>query len=130
MKKIISVLLCIAMLASVMCINTFATSETNVFTYDNITICFDDDSVLDQQSKEIIAEQLVYGADNTSTYGLWCNLFGHSYTVETVTKITHCVYDDAPRCLSEVYEIKSCSRCGETTSERLSWQYIYCCHEE
>ena len=59
MKKIISVLLCIAMLASVMCINTFATSETNVFTYDNITICFDDDSVLDQQSKEIIAFLIV-----------------------------------------------------------------------
>ena len=78
----------------------------------------------------MVAEHLIHGEKDATTYGLWCTLFGHSYESHMASKITHCVYDTAPRCLEENYEVQVCTRCEDTVSELISSYYIFCCPEE
>ena len=129
MKKTLCILVCILTVA-VSIFGVSAIEKTNEITCENTTVIFEDDSVWDQQTKELIAEKLVYGENTASTYGLWCTLFGHSYTVEGVTTIRHCVYDSDPRCVSELYEVSVCSRCNDTQSNLLSKSLVSCCPEE
>ena len=56
-----------------------------------------------------------------------CDLFGHSYTEETITTITHKVNATQPRCKQEVLKVKVCSRCSDTQIERMSFEFINCC---
>ena len=74
---------------------------------------------------------MVNGDDDITTYNLWCNMFGHKETVESVETITHKARTSSPRCLSQIWDVYACTRCNEVISqELLSQLYIDCCPEE
>ena len=130
MKKLICALLA-TILFTVFCVTSVAgESANNIYTINNKTIIFDENSVFTIEEQEIIAEMLANPEYEHSTYGLMCNLFGHKNTSETVIAITHCVDTKSPRCLQENFIVTTCSRCGETTTERASYSYITCCPED
>ena len=130
MKRIISILLA-AILLSAMCVSTSANDiVNNVYVIDNKTIVFDESSAFTTEEKQMIAELLANPEQEHSTYGLMCTLFGHKNTTESVHTITHCVDTKSPRCLQEFFEVTTCSRCGETSTERISYSYITCCPED
>ena len=115
----------------VLCINVSAISGKYTYQVENVTIIFEESTTLDEQEREKIINHLVSdGITDNTTYGLWCNLFGHSYETHTVDKITHCVYDTNPRCQDDLYEVQICTRCEHTISTRIATTYISCCPEE
>ena len=126
MKKTLIFILTIS-LAVAMCFSSFASNETYTYEYDNVTVIFDEATPFSAEQREIIANKLVNGADDTATYGLMCTLFGHKYVEDDVMTITHCVSDTQPRCLEENFEIGECSRCGDTYTNRIAYRYITCC---
>ena len=126
MKKTLLLIFTIS-LAFAMCFSSFASNDTYTYEYTNITIIFDEATPFSAEQRENIANKLVNGTDDTSTYGLMCTLFGHKYVEDVVTTITHCVSDTQPRCLEEDFEIGECSRCGDTYTNRISYRYITCC---
>ena len=132
MKKIIICILTIVIIIS-LCINASAREATDIiYNYGNITILFDADTTLSTEQQLRIADILVNGDDNTSTYNLWCSLFGHNYdTTEYATAITHEVRTVAPRCLKEYFLVHICSRCEESGQiESVGSEYIVCCPED
>ena len=127
MKKFIFIFTSIICAIS-FCVHPYAINDSpNTITINNVDIIFDDNSILETEEKQLVAEHLVNGKNNTQTYGLICNVFGHKNTTEYVTTITHCAYSTAPRCLEEEWEIITCSRCGNTETTRLSFFMINCC---
>lgn len=128
-RKLLTILVATLLVFS-MCITSSAKSEQYIYEFDSYTVIFDEDTTLSTPKMMAIAENLENDNGNTSTYGLWCTLFGHSYESHTATKITHCVYDTNPRCLKEIYEVQVCSRCEDTVSNLIGSSYITCCPEE
>lgn len=130
MKKIISILL-VMFLLTTFCVTSTAGEATNdIYTINNKTIIFYEASVFTADEQQVIAELLANSDQVHSTYGLMCTLFGHKNTSETVETITHCVEAKSPRCLRETFLVTKCSRCGETTTERINYAYISCCPED
>lgn len=130
MKKLISVLL-VTILLTAFCITPVAgDSTTNIYTIDNKTIIFDENSAFTIEEQQIIAELLANPEQEHTTYGLMCTLLGHKNTTEVVRAITHCVDTKSPRCLKETFNITTCLRCGETSTELVSRKYITCCPED
>lgn len=112
------------------CVNASATNpDLHIVTIENTDVIFSIDSTLTDEEKQSVGECIVYGPDNTQTYGLMCTLFGHKNTTEIVTTVTHCVNTAAPRCLEETWEVVVCSRCDHSETTRISHHYLYCCPE-
>ena len=130
MKKNILTIMIAMLLVCATCFTSAAVSAQYTYEFENITVIFDEDITLDEQQKAAIAEHLVHGDEDVTTYGLWCTLFGHSYETHMAKKITHCVYDTNPRCLEEIYEVQVCTRCENTVSTVVARSYISCCAEE
>lgn len=130
MKKIISILLAISLFVAFYITPVAGESGNNIYTIDNKTIIFDEASAFTVEEQQVIAELLANSDQVHSTYGLMCTLFGHKNTTETVQTITHCVDTKSPRCLQENFAVTTCSRCGETTTERVSYRFITCCPED
>ena len=113
------------------CVGVSADEATgNRYTVDGVTVVFDADSQFSVEQQEAIANLLVHPEYGTSTAGLMCTLFGHKNTSETAITITHKYNVESPRCLQENFVVTSCSRCGESTVERVSYKYISCCPED
>ena len=102
----------------------------NTYQIDGVTVIFDADSQLSEEQQEMIAQLLVNSEYGVSQANLICNIFGHKNTQEGVTTITHKVLAESPRCLQENFIITTCSRCNESTVERVSYAYISCCPED
>jgi len=95
------------------------------------TVIFAEDSCFDEHEKEQIIKHLTDSATNgATTYNLLCTLFGHNYQTEFVSGVRHKVYDAAPRCIEEVYELQICTRCSDVQSNLISYSSIFCCPEE
>lgn len=131
MKRIISALLCIALLMTA----GFAVSavdDNEAYNYEingeEYTVTFVNDS-LSADTKQIIAESLVGLRDGSvQTYGLGCTLFGHDYITERVTVIHHRVRTIVPRCDELIYDVTICEDCDYIKEQRLVGTYnIYCC---
>ena len=125
MKKFLSLLiLSICVLAS----PTSAYTK-HVVSNANVTVVFQENSKFSENEKLIIIEYLASDKhENQNTQrNILCSLFGHDYTEEHVTTITHRVYPTPPRCLEKQYNILHCSRCGFTQEEYISSRSIYCC---
>lgn len=120
-----AIVLCMAM-----CINVSASNDYYTYTVDNKTIIFNSDTVFDAKTREYVVNRLMYGYPESTTYGLACTLFGHSYETSYVTTITHCASDTNPRCLEETYEVQICKRCDHDITELVNARYISCCPEE
>lgn len=131
MKKYISLFLTIVLcLSFVLSVN--ATNGT-VYSYNGVDVFFEENSALSEGMKLQVAEMLVDGAsggEDIATYNLWCSLFGHKNTLETVETIQHKVDTEAPRCLSQMWELNICTRCENVEETLLTQKYIDCCPEE
>ena len=103
----------------------------NIYNYGNISVIFDSDSTLSVEHQQHIADTLINGEDEISTYNLACTLFGHKFDqTEYITTITHEASDTSPRCYKEYFLVHICSRCQEDGQiERISGEYIFCCPE-
>lgn len=99
------------------------------YTFGDVEIVFDADTKLTADQREAIAVRLAEGSsdDGAVAYNLWCSLFGHKTEVETVERITHCVYASNPRCVWQMIEISVCSRCDEVSEQVISTAVIECC---
>lgn len=126
MKKIIAIVLSV-FLAAVSA--PFAISALNVYEKSNMIIIFESDSAFSEREKEIICAKLrgISSGGGESPDNIICDIFGHSYTEELVTAITHKLYPTQPRCREETYKVKVCSRCSDTQTELISFAYIVCC---
>lgn len=113
-----------------MCFNVSASDTQFVYEFEDVTVIFAADTLLDESGREKVANYLVYGDSNASTYGLWCTLWGHSYETHSAETITHCVYDTNPRCQRDIYQVQVCTRCEHTVSELVATTFITCCPEE
>ena len=109
---------------------TMPSSATEVEeTQSHITIIFEDENLSDE-FKERATAYFLNGEennDNSSTYGIICQLNGHKLENTTVTSIEHKVRSTAPRCLEKIYLYEACSRCSYESSTLKSSSYIYCC---
>lgn len=127
MKKILSLML-VAMMCVTLCIGASAAEVTeNVIRIDNVEVIFESTSTLTMEEKQAIAAYLVYGESDAQAYGLMCNLFGHKNTTEYVTTISHGVLASGSRCLEQIWEVNTCSRCGNVEQILVGEQYISCC---
>lgn len=131
MKKYVSILLAIVLCLS-FSFSVVAKGE-NVYSYNGVDVIFEENSILSENMKLYVAEILVNGSsaeEGIATYGMWCDLVGHNYTVESVTTIQHKVDPVAPRCLSQVWELHICTMCEHFEETLLTQNYIFCCPEE
>lgn len=103
---------------------------SQIYNINNKTIIFNSSSAFTIDEQQRIAELIAKPEFGVSETGLMCTLFGHKNTTEGVTSITHCAKTNSPRCLQENFSVTTCSRCGETTTERGSYSYITCCPED
>lgn len=130
--KIIRITLCVLLCAGMLVnINGADSDNVVIFEYenDNMTVIFDQTEFDDAELCKIIADYLVYGAgeyDITPTSISWCWLFGHDITTSTVTTITHKVRSTSPRCLREIHNVDTCSKCDYLDDEVVSSVYIVC----
>lgn len=134
MKKI--KFLIIPLLCTIFAVNTLATTSNN-YTYDVdnevVEVSFKDNSSLTEEQKQNIVNVLVYGEEGDSSLqprGVWCTLFGHDLTTESVTVVHHKMKDTSPRCYKELYSVDSCSNCDYVYEELVSGVYIVCCAED
>ena len=128
MKKIFVSLLTILMICTFSVSALAATEENYVYNIGSVTVIFDENDTWDASTREAIAHRLAYGDDTAiSTYNLLCNMFGHKYETKGVTTVTHCVLDEAPRCLEETFNLSLCTRCNDQVTERTGYCYIFCC---
>lgn len=131
MKRIISALLCIALLMTAG-FAVSATDDNGAYNYEidgeEYTVTFADDS-LSADTKQAIAESLVGLRDGSvQTYGLGCTLFGHDYIVKEAIVIHHRVRTITPRCDQLVYEVTICEDCDYIKEQKLVGTYsMYCC---
>ena len=122
--KLLSVILAISMLA---CMFIFpANAEEN-----HIEIIFEEgtpEDVKERVTEYLLAIERGENPDETATYGLVCDIFGHDYgDLRTTSIITHEVRATSPRCLKKTYKYETCSRCDTVDITLLSSQYIVCC---
>ena len=130
MKKITIILIVIILTFSATLSVSADETIGNTYKIENVTVIFEVDSQLTNEQQEMIAQLLVNPEYGVSQANLICNIFGHKNTLEGVTTITHCASATAPRCFQENFTITTCSRCDESTVERNSFAYIFCCPED
>lgn len=127
MKKLVSIII-VAVLVLSFCMPTYAQEEIMCeHEVGEMTVIFDEPSDFTPEEKQHIIELLSGKGTEYQTRGLLCTLFGHTYKTGTVITITHCVNDKQPKCLEETFELKECTRCGNTEVDRLNHCYITCC---
>lgn len=128
MKKIIALIMTVALAFSVMSISVYAedAAETVVVTVNNVEFVFEADTSEDFRNK-FIADYFNSEDDGAEAYGLTCTLFGHNTETSLSTVITHNARTSAPRCLQEKYSVETCTRCDYTSKTLVSSTYIVCC---
>lgn len=83
---------------------------------------------ISEEFREYVATQLIGIDDEAQPYSLKCMVFGHLENIGTASHTMHKVYSYAPRCVVYVYEVTTCTRCGELLDEVLvSQKSINCC---
>ncbi len=130
MKKFVSILLVTVLMISASISVSADEMSGNTYNIDNVTVIFDENSQFSNEKQEAIANLLVNPEYGVATAGILCNLLGHKNTTETVVTITHCYNVESPRCMQEIFAVTTCSRCDESTVERLGYSFITCCPED
>lgn len=127
MKRLFTGMLAVLMAAS--CYLPASAAES-VATPELMVVFAEDTAFTEEEQQRIIRHLCGEEHDGASTYNLLCNVFGHKYTTEQVTTISHCVYTSSPRCVENIYIVSTCSRCEDTNSTLNDTTRIYCCSEE
>lgn len=133
MKRITSLMMCLIIMMTSMCI--FASAEGNG-TYEfevdgeEYTVEFVS-SDLSAEKQETVAARLVgLEVSEPVPANILCNLFGHDYEYSTTYVTHHKVATIAPRCQRKYYDITTCSRCDYYSETYTRAALIYCCAEE
>ena len=130
-KIMLAIVCCIAFSFSFSA-NVISESEIH-YQEKDVTVIFDAKSVLSTDQKQFIADKIVSGEpivdDGVSTYA-WCWLTGHDIISECVTVIEHKVYDEIPRCIENIYDVESCTKCNHMDYTLINTSPIFCCPEE
>lgn len=128
MKKILALIMSILLAFSALSISVSAeeASENIVVTYGETNFIFANDTPVEIQER-FIAYYFGEEDDGAEAYGLTCTLFGHKLETTTVTTVTHKVRTTAPRCLKELHQVETCSRCDYTNDTVINSVYISCC---
>jgi len=130
MKKISFVLIIAICLVSILTNYIFAEDNWSFdFFIDGTEINISSEEEITESFAYGIAHRIVFGDEGQAHInGLYCNMYGHSYVTTTATTITHRYYATAPRCLKEIYSVKTCSVCGHEIRTLESSTRIYCCN--
>lgn len=126
--RIVSLLLVLSMLVPVYTLAAdVETDSVYTFVYEDRTIEIDSTDLTYEQAK-MIADRIVYGDSEVSTYGILC-LFGHDIATTHAQEITHKEYAAAPRCVRRLYKVDYCTRssCSHSEATLLSTIRIPCC---
>lgn len=129
MKKTLTALLAIVIIASSLLSVSAESTMGNVYTFNGNTIEFSADSSFTVEEQVAIAQKVANGTNDsaTTTYNLMCTLFGHKTTTESFTITKHLVRDEHPKCLESLQNVTTCSRCDYVSTEVISSYYINCC---
>ena len=129
MKRIIALIMAVVSLFCVMSVSTGAQGvdeSTVTVTVNEVEFVFDADTT--EVFRDKFIENYFNGEDDSATaYGLTCTLFGHKIETTSVTAVTHKVLSTSPRCLREIYDVDTCTRCDYTKSTLITSSYIVCC---
>jgi len=103
------------------------TDSVYTFVYEDRTIEIDAADLTYEQA-QIIADRIVYGNSDVSTYGIFC-LFGHKIETTAAIEIHHKEYAEVPRCVRRSYRVEYCSRssCSYSEATLTSAIRVYCC---
>lgn len=122
MKNIFRLTVLILLIA-MSCMASFALNPT----YDSHEVIFASDSAFTEFQKQNIINHFTGTDDHAvSVQGILC-LFGHNLTTGSCQYVTHRYYASVPRCLQEIYDVSTCSRCDYTSSTFVSSTRIGCC---
>lgn len=126
MKKIISLILSLCFILS---LGVFPASAEEAVENNDVTIIIHNEDISEETKEKLIAfySDPEAQANNATTYGLTCTLFGHDIESSMTTVITHKVRATTPRCQQKKYNYESCTRCDYENSTLLSTAYIDCC---
>jgi len=130
-KIMLAIVCCIALSLS---FSANVISESEIYYHaEDITVVFDAESIFSSEQKQFIADKIVSGepivADGVSTYA-WCWLTGHDIISEIVYAVEHKVYDEIPRCIENIYDVESCTKCDHMDYTLINTSPIFCCPEE
>lgn len=130
MNRIICLILIIILLVST-ATNIVASNEI-VYEYENVSVVFESNTAFTATEQQYITDMLIYGESDVTLVQprAWCWLTGHDEKTEYVRIITHKKDTTAPRCLEELYEVTTCSKCDLYDMVLVSYTYIFCCEEE
>ena len=129
MKKICTaVMIIICLIVTINIVSADSSREIRIeYADEDITVIFDGSSSDDEQLCKKIADRLVYGDNENEVEPIsLCWLFGHDITTSSVSVITHKVLKHSPRCLEEVYDVQTCSKCDYYKEELVASYYIVC----
>lgn len=127
-RRLVSLLLACTFLFCMFAVPAAAAEESVFFECDGhmCEMTFDEDTTPEMQQK-IIDSMTGEESGEVEVQNVTCSLFGHKYTTEKKPMVTHKVYAAAPRCIKRIFNVKTCSRCGDVDTEVLSTTRIYCC---
>ena len=128
LKSSLIIVLLLLLLCTGIYAHTTATSNSIYFADEDVTIVFENNSSLDENKREFVANAIVYGSPVQSR--AWCWLTGHSYVENMVIAITHKVSDSAPRCWEDIYAITTCENCDYYDERLTASSMAFCCPEE
>ena len=104
-------------------------SADSIYTPENITIIYQEDSVWTEQQKEQFFNLILSGQTESVPYSLLC-VFGHDTVTEYHHVIKHKALSVEPRCANQYYEVITCTRCDYMDATLVSNLFIYCCPED
>ena len=129
MKKIISTILLITVIAVFFASYISGTDSSMIYTYTDgdIEIIIEHSGLTDEQLDSIVSLFIENDSNSVASMGLMCTLFGHKMDYVVTTVIEHNYYSTAPHCRKAVYEVGECTRCG-TTETTLIQETPLSCH--
>jgi hypothetical protein len=125
-KSLFAILLVLTLLTCT-CVLPVSAKE---LTQNNINVEIIINGEVSEETKAKIEKYFATGnpnANDTSTFGLTCTLFGHKIEGTAVSSITHKVRATSPRCKKETYNYEACTRCDYETATLAATEYIVCC---
>lgn len=126
MKKVVALILSLCFILS---LGVIPASAEEAVENNDVTIIIHNEDISEETKEKLIAfySDPEAQANNATTYGLTCTLFGHDIESSMTTVITHKVRATTPRCQQKKYNYESCTRCDYENSTLLSTAYIDCC---
>lgn len=127
MKKVIALIMAMILTFSVMSISVYAENADEICVTVNGTEFIFEADATEEYINSFIEDYFNPSDDTAQTYGLTCTLFGHDIETSYVTTTTHKARSSAPRCLQQLNQVETCSRCDYVNRTILKSEYISCC---